>query len=134
MMSFFGFCIRLVTKFVAHASDQTQVKGANDYAVLATSMIFEHVARTKGYASCSPFSKISQEEQQYVYDTVLDEWRANLEDVNKTLDEWHPRVREVGVRPFATHSSPPNVFAPFHLIAQSLVEEFVWSALSLLIV
>ena len=97
-------------------------------------MIFEHVARTKGYATYSRLSSSSQEEQQYVYDTVLDEWRANVEEFNKTLDEWHPRVREVGVRPFATHSSPPNVFAPFHLIAQSLMEEFVWSTLSLLIV
>jgi hypothetical protein len=117
-----GFCTSLVTKFVAHTFDQTQVKGANDYSVLATSMIFEHVARTKGYATYGPFSRISQEEQQYVYDTVLDEWRANVEDLNKKLDEWHPRVREVGVRPFVMQSSPPNVFSPLHLIAQSLME------------
>jgi len=97
-------------------------------------MIFEHVAPTKGWPTLGQFVRTSEEEQEYIYDTVLDGWRANVEAVNKTLDEWHPRVREVGVRPFATHSSPPNVFAPFHLIAQSLMEEFVWSALSLLIV
>ena len=120
-----GFCTNLVTKFASHASDQTQVKGANDYSVLATSMIFENVARTKGYATYSPLAKLSKEEQQHVYDTVLDEWSENVEDVHKTLDEWHPRVREVGVRPFVSPSSPPNVFSPFHLIAQSLMEEHV---------
>jgi hypothetical protein len=97
-----AFCTRLVAKFAAHASDQTQVKGANEYSILATSMIFEHVALTKGYSTYSPLSSCSQGVQQYVFDTMLDEWRAIVGDVDKTLDEWHPRVREVGVRPFVT--------------------------------
>ena len=130
-----GFCANLVTKFASHASDQTQVKGANDYSVLATSMIFENVACTKGYAAYSHLAKLSKEEQQLVHDTVLDEWRDNAEDIDKTLDEWYPRVREVGVRPFVTEWSPSNVFSPFHLISQSLMEEHVWSpGFSLLIV
>src|SRR5271170_2405945 len=130
-----GFCTNLVTKFASHASDQTEVKGANDYSVLATSMIFENVACTKGYAAYSHLAKLSKEEQQLVCDTVLDEWRNIAEDVNKTLDELHPPVREVGLRPFVTESSPPNVFSPFHLILQSVMVKHVWSPVfSLLIV
>jgi hypothetical protein len=129
------FCTNLVTKFASHASDKTQIKGANDYSVLATSMIFENVARTKGYITYSHLAKLSKEEQQHVYDTMLDERKENVEDVNKTLDELHPRVREVGMRSFVADSHPPNVLSPFHLISQSLIEEHVGSTgLSLLIV
>jgi|ERR1700685_758303 hypothetical protein len=130
-----GFCTKLVTDFASDASDPNQVKRANDYSVLATAMIFENVACTKGYAAYSHLAKLPKEEQQLVNDTVLDEWRDNVEEINKTLDDWHPRVREVGVQPFVSESSPPNVFSPLHLISQSLMEEHVWSPrFSLLII
>lgn len=97
-------------------------------------MIFEHVARTKGYSTFTPLVKIPDERKQFIFDTVVDEWAGAGEQVNRVLDEWHPRVRDDGVQPFVTEASPPNVFSPFHLIAQSLMAEFVWSPLSLLIV
>jgi len=89
----------------------------------------------KGIQPTKPLVKIPDERKQFLFDDVVDEWAGAGEQVNGVLDEWHPRVlRDDGVQPFVTEASPPNVFSPFHLIAQSLMAEFVWSPLSLLIV
>jgi len=127
------FCTRLVTKITANASDETKLKEANDYSIFATSMIFEHVARTKGYSTYKPLVRIPDDEKQFLLDCVVDEWTSAGESF-KVLDEWHPGVRDAGVQPFVTESSSPNVFSPFHLIAQSLLQEFVSSPSSVLIV
>src|SRR5271170_1262490 len=127
------FCTRLVTKITANASDETKLKEANDYSIFATSRIFEHVARTKGYSTYKPLVRIPDDEKQFLLDCVVDEWTSAGESF-KVLDEWHPGVRDAGVQPFVTESSSPNVFSPFHLIAQSHLQEFVSSPSSVLIV
>src|SRR5277367_2794114 len=109
------FCTRLVWTFARVAPDDG---AANRYSVLATSLIFEQVARTKGYTAFGTVAKL-REDRQHVSEAVLAEWIENVElDVGGTLDQWHPRVTADNVQPFVHASSPLNVFSPFHLIAQ----------------
>jgi len=103
------FCTRLVWTFARVAPDDG---AANRYSVLATSLIFEQVARTKGYTAFGTVAKL-REDRQHVSEAVLAEWIENVElDVGGTLDQWHPRVTADNVQPLYTHRLHPTCFHP----------------------
>jgi hypothetical protein len=69
------------------------------------------------------------EKQEHVSDAVIQEWLDDP-DGPRILKSWNPNVTIETIESYINTSSLPNVFSPFHLIAESIAQEHVYPSVS----
>jgi hypothetical protein len=105
------------------------------FAIVATvSMFAQHVKTTstgKLWTAYNKFGSFPEERQQFLFETFWEMMQPHLNEILVTVSDefFDPGVVQSSksITPYLMANSTPDVFSPFHLIAQSILCAYVFS-------
>jgi hypothetical protein len=113
----------------------TQISGINNdrpiherlsLATMSVSRIFAEVSsRNKNFGEFCSLGSYHERVQKYFLGIIGKEIEENAVDYSKSLAAYFPNVNSETLQPFMTKMGPPNILCFFHLVFQSLKQDFV---------
>jgi len=95
------------------------------YGILFSQMMFEELARNKGFSMYSTFKSLWDKEESFFRKLFWEKWTSRIEDMMEVVRQWNYGVDIHNVSPYLGGKVPLNVISPFHLIAQAISLENV---------
>jgi len=97
-------------------------------ATMAVSRVFAEVSsRNENFAQFCSMGSYHENAQSYLLGLIGKGIEEYAEDLSTSLAACFPGVESEAVQPFMTKTGAPNVFCFFHLVFQSLHQDFVMS-------
>ena len=98
-----------------------------DLAMMSISCVFAEMSlRNKNFAEFCFMGSYHEITQNYLLDVIGNEIAENAEDLSISLAAYFSDIKPEALQPFMTKIRTPNVFYFFHLILQSLQQDFVY--------
>ena len=131
MQFFLQLCREVVFEMSKpHGSEPTDVprKDRHFYAILFSQMMFEELARNKGFAMFTTFKSLWDKEESFFRKLFWERWTSRIGVMTEVVHQWNDGVNVDNVSPYLGEKVPLNVISPFHLIAHAISLENVRSS------
>jgi hypothetical protein len=123
------FCLYIATQ-VSEIHKDKSVGERLGLATMSVSRVFAEVSlRNKNFAEFCSMGSYHENAQSYLLGVIGKGIEEYAEDWSECLAACFPHVEYEAVQPFMTKTGLPNVFSFFHLIFQSLRQDFVFPSL-----
>lgn len=128
MQFFLGLCREVVLEMSKpHGSEPADIprKDRYFYGILFSQMMFEELARNKGFAMFTTFKSVWDKEESFLRKLFWETWTSRIGVMKEVVSQWNDGVNVDNVSPYIGEKVPLNVISPFHLIAHAITLENV---------
>ena len=124
-MFLLNLCAEIATQ-IGGMKDKKPVRERLFLATMAVSRIFAEVSlRNENFGQFASLGGYNEHTQRYFLGLIGKEIEKNIEDFSASLAAYFPRLNAETLQPFMTKTEVPNIFSVFHLVFQSLRQDFV---------
>jgi hypothetical protein len=95
------------------------------YGILFSQMMFEELARNKGFAVFTTFKSVWDKEESFFRKLFWERWTSHIGVMREVVHQWNDGVNVGNVSPYIGEKVQLNVISPFHLIAHAITLEHV---------
>ena len=124
-MFLLNLCANIATQ-ICGMKDEKPVRERLFLATMAISRIFTEVSlRNENFGEFASLGGYNEHTQKYFLDLIGKEIVENIGDFSVSLAAYFPSLNSETLQPFMTKTGVPNIFSVFHLVFQSLRQDFV---------
>jgi len=128
-MFLMNLCACLATR-ISEMKDDMTIREKSSLATMAVSCVFAEVSsRNKNFGEFASLGSYHLHTQKYFLGLIGKEVEENIVDFSASLAAYFPSLNSEILKPFMNKTEAPNVLSFFHLVFQSLRQDFVYPSL-----